>query len=543
MSGELVAGLLAFTFISRWWPRLIRPGARDSDTYYHLLCAENIRRHRFKLPSSHPQFILPSGYSYAPVYHYLLALFPRRAREQFEKASSALFDTLLVGIFLWAAARLLGPAGWDERTVVLLGLGFSLSPALVGMGIGPRAYQGTPRTMGQMLTAGCFTLLWAWWWADGGLRLGAVVLLGAMLPLTSAFSGQVLLFFCVVMSLLLGSPTLLLLPGVCAVAAIVLSYGHYWRMLQTQIKHLRLYARRIAGEHPGIARRLTAVRPTTLVDWGKRLLYDSLLAIAVLRYGVLFAAAGFVLHAGWMGEPALDGFLVAWLAAAVIVFLAVSTRPLLFLGEAERYLEYGLMPAFLLLAVLLPASLRLPVLVAIASWHAGLYLFHVALFLHRYDPSVKPHLADWAELVAALREEPTTVVLSLLGAPPWQLAYGVDHALCHREALTWLGSTERDYEDFYWRYPWPRPDFERVAERHGVGLIVVSKPLVEEARRQGYGCELSGLERIFENRTYALYRVPDSYLRRVTRSTSEQAASPHVAAREAAGGVRGSRHA
>jgi hypothetical protein len=66
---------------------------------------------------------------------------------------------------------------------------------------------------------------------------------------------------------------------------------------------------------------------------------------------------------------------------------------------------------------------------------------------------------------------------------------------------------------------------------------------VEEARRQGYGCELSGLERIFENRTYALYRVPDSYLRRVTRSTSEQAASPHVAAREAAGGVRGSRHA
>ena len=54
-----------------------------------------------------------------------------------------------------------------------------------------------------------------------------------------------------------------------------------------------------------------------------------------------------------------DRFLWSWALSLVAISFAVSRKPLLFLGEAERYIEHAVMPIILLLAVNVASAMQL----------------------------------------------------------------------------------------------------------------------------------------------------------------------------------------
>ena len=67
-------------FAVRAVPRLTRPHALDSDSYFHLCCARAIRENRLRLPARLPGVVLGHEYTYPFLYHWLLAALPERAR-------------------------------------------------------------------------------------------------------------------------------------------------------------------------------------------------------------------------------------------------------------------------------------------------------------------------------------------------------------------------------------------------------------------------------------------------------------------------------
>ncbi|MFQ5786605.1 MAG: hypothetical protein ACE5H1_01355 [Thermodesulfobacteriota bacterium] len=487
---------------------MICPKPQSSDVYYHLLQAENIRNHRFRLPLKHPQFILPGEYVYPPGYHYLLALFPKNIREEFEKLSSALFDTLLVALFLWVADETLRSLGWNTASLFLLGLSFTFSPGLVGLGIGPRAYEGTPRTLGELQTAGVFLCLWKYWSSGDWIWVMIAITIGSLLLNTSKFGGQVLLFFCLLIASLVNSTTLLIFPLLCIIGAIVVSSGNYWRILVNQVAHLHLYATQLVDLHPTTLIRKKLVWPRNTKELASYFLFNNVYGLLMIKYSVPLIVITLLADQAIFNKPSPLGlFLVAWLVSAFSIFIIVSCHVLLFLGEADRYLEHALIPAFLLFGSFIQDDYRYLVLSGFVVFHLALYVLHVSLLVHGQR---KSYVNSLPELIAALKSQKPTVILSLLGNAPWELVYRADHKLFFSESMTRVYFNKEEFKRLFWRYPLPRPDMKYYIEKYQIGLIPVAKHVVETSKKKGCYYDFSGLDKVFENNDYALYQVRNS---------------------------------
>jgi hypothetical protein len=200
----------------------------------------------------------------------------------------------------------------------------------------------------------------------------------------------------------------------------------------------------------------------------------------------------------------LDGFLLAWLISAFITFLATYTHTLMFLGDPERYLEYALIPSFLLFCTFVPPNFRYQTLYGLILLQLLLYGMYVFLFYRRYQDKTK---ISKLELIKALNSQDTTIVLSLLGTAAWDLAYNTHHYVCFPETISKNNIPGEEFERFFWRYPLPRPDFEYYIEKYDVGLIPVSRKIQESVKNEGCVYNFDGLEKIFDNGEFQLYKV------------------------------------
>jgi hypothetical protein len=342
--------------------------------------------------------------------------------------------------------------------------------------------------------------------------MAIAVFVGALALNVSKFSGQVLLFLSLLMAFLLSSATLLVYPILCIIMALLLSGGHYLRVLQGQISHLWLYATTLVHHNVTTRARKDWLRLTKLDIW-KALIsgrYESVYAILLIKFGVLIFALALIAAKGISGDMGnYDTFLVAWLVSAFLLFLVTATPTFLFLGEADRYLEYALIPGFLLFASFLGPDFRGYILVAFAVVHLAIYVLNVRLFIREQRIFEVEQLS---ELMDHLKTVEPGVILSLLGKAPFEIAYRTDgsgHRVCWSESISRAHISEEEYDRFFWRYPFPRPDFKYFTDKYGVGLIAVFKRAVGACRKQGCAYDFKGLEIVFENEGYALYKVPE----------------------------------
>ena len=264
------------------------------------------------------------------------------------------------------------------------GLLFGTAPALLAIGIGPRAYEVTPRPFGEflfsltMVTGGLYLIEDSMW------ALGAMILSAVLMLMSSKFAVQVLVFCVPIITLLTEQWTLIFLPLVAFGGALLLSGGRYWWILTGQLVHLQRY-RRLQNEVPFLKHRnqwrflwdgvKTVVRSRVrdrasmiqLVHAVENNTYIQLVIRNVLLCGVSLLAL-FGIFSAWADSARLwEHWLWAWTLTPIFPFLLSSWKPFRFLGEAERYPEYGLAAVCVLAAIgtlRLPADLSTKLLVA-----------------------------------------------------------------------------------------------------------------------------------------------------------------------------------
>ncbi|HEU4799730.1 MAG TPA: hypothetical protein VFS94_03805 [Gemmatimonadales bacterium] len=494
---------------------------RGMDAGAHLLIRRQIRKHGMRLSMRGWPLLLDERHTYPWGFHWFLALLPEPWLRRCPPLASAISDSLHVLVVAllaaWLAPRIL-PGLDPGATALVAGLLVATAPALLVVGFGPRAYEVTPRPFGEMLYAAAMASS-LWYLQDGHVAAAvAAVLVGGLLLLSSKFAAQVLLFCTPIISLIMGDARLLLLLPLAMGAALVMSGGGYWWVMRAQLAHLRFYRQRLQYEHPVLS---TRNRGRDLVRAAGRVLRhpaDREARIALIRLAEGHTFLQFLLrNVLWCGVlallalsvfPAWSGAvrgwqvaLIAWAVAPVAPFLLSSLRDFRFLGEAERYPEYGLAPV----AVLAAAGL-LAVPAALRWWLvAGYVLTLVPAFAYtvsrlrwnsrRLDGDALDALTAWLRTLPA-----GSVILSL----PWHLAFQVMLDLDHRyvagiDAARWC----RDYDRIFTRYPWLITDLDQWRREYGADVVVVDWPALEKA---GITYPLDALQLAFQNERFRAYR-------------------------------------
>ncbi len=519
----LVAGI---RLLPSWFHPLV-----GSDEGFHLLMRREIRRNGFRVPGKLDVCIFDRRLTYPWLYHQLIAFLPEAWLRRVPALPSAIIDGMhsaLAYVAGWGMAHLLSfpeCAPWAGFWSALL---FGINPALLAHGMGPRAYHTTPRPLGEFLfSLSLLSSILAIHQASWGWAILSAAAGGAML-LSSKFAAQVMVFFVPFLAMVPGySAVLLVLPASFA-AALIWSRGRYVDVLRGQIGHLTYFRRKVQYTFSPVTGRNrwqdfgrigSAIRRHGLfskpVLQAAGYVYTTNTYLLVLSRGGLYvvllvccASAGFreslqigVAPARWM---------LAWAFVWIFPFVLTSMKHFRFLGEAERYAEYGVLPAALLVGVgLAVAPLSSPLLAVL-----GLYgLCSAGVIGHAWATNVRAarrNPAERNELVSFLQTLPADSVL--MGVPSVQVLCPVASLLPHRlaDATSSDGFVLVDIQQrLFEGYPWPKPDWKKWQEL-GVQYVVTFSLEYLRQHRPSMPYDRIPMELIYSNASYRVYVCPEA---------------------------------
>lgn len=362
-----------------------------SDSWYHLMLAEEIRQNNHKLPKKISRFLLSESITYPPLFHILLSYLTKRQRLAIEPFLGGIFDGL-VGTGLFSAAYLL--IDLDLKTAVFVALLFVFSPYALGSGYGPRATLGTPRVFGQFLFFLSLLMLLQFL-ATGDYFYGiAAIGLGSLIFWASMFSSQAYVFILIICSLVLLSVVPLLVLLESYLLSLLVSGGQTWKISKGHVLHLRIMAKtfwkgRFLSEHIQQRNRFSDLRnlPKQLFANLKKNYFLFYVRNTFLIVLFQIPVVAFYVYSRFDNSNILAGSDLlhlsdALLVSALLVFIAVSTRPLLFLGEAERYMEHVSPFCCLFVGLILQVSGKWEAAYWVLLYSIVLYLINVILFVY-----------------------------------------------------------------------------------------------------------------------------------------------------------------
>lgn len=457
----------------------------STDDMVHLWNVQLRRRHGDMSSHEPLDSLLEGKRGYPTLAHWFTSFFPRSGWRIAGKLLNISWDLCLVALTYFAAAHACGGA---SGAAAVAGLLVATSPMLLPVTSRMKSMGG--RALGNLM---CFSGLIGVWMAmqgqaAAGLFIATVSGLGIIL--SSKFGLQYWLLSLPLLTLYGMSLMPLAALGLTFAAAFVVPGLGFRDVLSFEWAHTRAY---MVQWHKGT----TAAERNRLGD----LLHlprmfksnrDIFLGIIFRRSSILIALMGFPLvwpliyvfvHGGGATSATYE-FCIQVVSASLTVFALISFRPLSFLGQAERYLEYAVPFAAVAAAIawsqdmvsdqgiMLLVALQVAVTVANYSYS----------MLNRVKQSVQmPSPLPVAEFLNTLsKRRILTVPLKLA----FTLSMDVDEERGHRfyyRAINQPG-TGMAYkrQDCVW-FETPRPDLEYFATSYGVDTVVISKRFLSDA--------------------------------------------------------------
>ena len=472
-------------FLIRLVPRIILKDAIVSDTYFHFYCANLISKDRFRIPNKLPGVILGHNYTYPFGYHLFLALFPLPQRLWVERATGAVFDTINTVIVFVTSKWLLTINGTNSLWIPLIcAFLYSLSPALLRIGSGPRAFNGSARVPGQTLYLLHIISAYHCFVTNDVITLIISIAAGAVLIFTAIFSTQVLFFLTLPFAVIV-SPKYLVLISITLITSVILSKGVTWRILTGTVAHLKLYYsdlqqiflyphiiiwRKYAENSHHAFKMLANGNWKTFRHWFFHERYFIHLLLTVFPVFLIFP---FAITLDSIRTASITPYLLTWLLACLALFFLTKSKKLLFLGEGERYLEAAIFPAtFLFVLISIDHLWPLVALFALYSIYSATY--YIKDYLDSFTVLNKDY-SDSEPLFSILRLLPTGSILPI-GWVHWQALHRTDFPV-----LTYGGNVDTKLlsaEEFlfvYGNYPYPGTDFEKIVSTYGIEYILAER--------------------------------------------------------------------
>ncbi len=344
------------SFLLQTWPRF-RNRLFGVDTWRHLVMADYYRRKRSDPAVVFDRYLIPEPSDYPPMLRWLLSLFPLRLLEKSQWLVSPIFDfthSFMVFVVAYSFTENL----WAS---IAAQAAYALAPIVVmaNSSLTTRPLASLMFT-GLMLTNLAFTATGEWAW------LPASLLAGTLLFLTHRMALQALVVATVALSLFFLTPYYLLSALGSWLLAIVVSRGLYWQVFKGHLAMLNWwrgnihnrFAHQIRGL-PGkgedsadpVFKIYQAIRKAPFVAVFSANAFVIFAIVAAINQVLSFAIAGPV---AWQQE--FEFLLVLSLSLMVAGILIRQIPALEFIGEGERYVEYGVFPVALIVAGLVSTA-------------------------------------------------------------------------------------------------------------------------------------------------------------------------------------------
>jgi hypothetical protein len=488
----------------------------EGDVMTHLFAIDMVRANGHRIPRETPQFLCSTGFDYPALFHKLLSYIPRRWLERGEWLVSPGFEGLhaaLVYLAAWLIFTQVGAAAEARALALVAAAGWAVTPLLArnprrGCVLGERCFG---YIFGHMFLF-CAAMATA---TENHLWIAPAVLTFTVGAASSKFAAQAMTFISLAMAAIGLDPMPLLVLLVSALGSVVLSLGYVARVVAGTVNHSRLYRSFMVRIHDYTSsfsskdlRRAIALAARgrfrdALASFKRHPTHRFLGLVPWLPTFALFA-----LIEPWNGESRLISALIAWGVGAIVVTLVTASDTFKFLGEAERYMEFALLP-FVALSFLLSGGIAPFAIFAILAY----CLFRLGLvYTTPGRAAAAPEMLDLIRWFAS--REPTTVMTI-----PGRLCYPLLYRTAHR-AVWWFinaprgGETLRRWKSLFEPgavYPFIAPEaMHRAHAAYGAELIVIDKAGADAAAKYwGLNYDVRGYRTVYEN---ARYVVIDSAL-------------------------------
>lgn len=510
----LLIGVCIIAALVRVVPRILVP-AMVTDTYGHWILIKKIKE-KGLMEAHNDVHYYPLGY------HWLLSFLPDKLLPHWDRINGAFFDVIHVVLFsvtMWKIpddSNMPDDIIWGWAPLLL-----ALSPAWLSLGRGPRAYHGTARVFGELLVSGVFVCIWMYQDTRSWEWLAYAIIVSVFLVLSSKFGTQVLLSFCLIIGVLQNSVIIPFIPFVVGLLAYVVSKKAYGTILKGHISHLRWYARKVRKKRMFIANRNSFMeiwrifRQTGILQAVYRFFSVNSLGAGTFQHLILIVVL--ILGAGSEISGTFPNYLWHWLFAGVCMWILSSMKCLLFIGAAERYLFAIAIPEYVLIAHYLfvgPVGARWVLLFgSFFIWLIYVWRMRIEYGGYYYlETKARRQTIHFLNTLTPMR------LLTFDRSPAWDVAYKTHH---HHFMIIPEFETIATWDDLfvYDTYPsW------KAVSLLNLRLIVVSREALIDAARKKIPVEFpfSKLEKLFDNGSYYVYRVPGSLVHPIGSGTHLQ---------------------
>jgi len=457
----------------------------NSDTYGHLYFAKELKRQKV---GPFGEIILKvvgaKGFRAPFFWHWLVSFFPIKKILQLQKWINPVIDALFAALIYLVALRM----GLDRQTSFSIVLLYLLTPMwFSGVSIGPRINNFTPRLISELVTNLFFILTLLPLGIPVWLNLMLTALLSSLVLLSSKFGLQALLFLVPLISIIIWNPLPIAALTIGVVVTFTLTKGNFLKSTKEQLHHLSWYLRKnLKGEMAISSRnRLKSLfaRPSS---GGGLMQHTGLVLLRCISdnsyTSVLFKMpllpVAFALYALSLikGTGVIPLTILAPVIGATIIFIIINLPYLLFLGEAERYLNHV---AFFISAmtVLLAVDAGKEWLLWILFGYGSIFWLIESLILPKLRSNMQKESVD-EDIIKHLNSLKKTVVV--LSYPYhavgfWRIMLETEHHICTQIGTCddFLANFENKYAD---DYPFVKLDkLDEMAREIGVNYFIATK--------------------------------------------------------------------
>lgn len=521
--------LMVLSFFIRALPQLIRPRGVASDPWYHLLAIDRIKMNGHRTPERLKGLYIPNTtegkYTYPFLFHWLLSFLPgnKETRLKISRFVSPTIDSMHVAtivIFSYYAIlqinKIYGYSYEPFLTAILAGFIYAITPLTFSYDSGQQHLSERP--FGLFLTSVSLWFFTFYFLEKNNIFLILSIISGSLVFLSSKFSIQVLFGLGIMFSLFLLDPLPLLVVISGLLIAILLSSGKAVKSLNAQYNHLKLYRSKIMHNSPSVMDRnrlrdiFLFFKSRDLKEIYTILLRRNTITIVLIQCPFVFMLPIIFLKTSILFEHDFFRVQIFWIVGTLLLWILTSFRPFLFLGEAERYVIFGLPPLSFLISLTLNIGAIGPqwtifVILTLVSIFIGLAYTIVIILIRSHSQKRDSDMMDIINFLNSHYSNEKNI-LSIPTQFDRQIAYFTRHNIFTGFSIDYI-TLKSIWDEIYTVYPYPSTNLKKLTNDYNLNLIIYDKSansfLLKRKINDKY--DLTPFSLVHENDTYQMYEV------------------------------------
>ncbi len=497
-----ILGIFIFAFIFRSILRLFFKKDIDFDTYFHLYFIEFIRNNGTKNLIEQKRFIKPFDLYYPWLMHFFISIFPKKFDMFFERFFNPFLDSLFT-VFLYIIAFYITGSNNQALIVAIL---YIFTPVMfTTLSLGPRIKSFTPRLFGEIVGGMMFIFEYLYFLNGNYIYLVLAIVFSGLAYLSSKFSVQAIVFISIFLFLSTFDMEYLVVLVGGFILSMVLSRGKYLEVLKQQAVHLKWYFIRNIQGKTSVSNR-NSIKELVGHFKNKRykkivgaLLFQNTYIIILTRFPLVYVALYFV-YEGYITNSTLE-LIDYFIISSFIIFFISSLKWFLFIGEAERYINY--MVFFILLKVTLFFEENTLYLLLFIIYGIIFYILDFILLRKTNKNNIDDKLILW--LNNQEKDLKIATVPYHLGG--WRIVESTKHDWLFY--IRWLDKREKDFFDKNFLHKYPFLDInkaDKIIDEYNLDYIFYNKQALDKNYGEKYEIPINLKQIQISENIFALYK-------------------------------------